>query len=78
MSTKPIAATVIAAAKTLWGYHCIYDAPAPADAIVGLGSYDLRVADRCTALFADGYGASSTRTTFRAGSLAAAEFKLLL
>ncbi len=40
-----------AAAKTLWHYHCIYDDPAPSDVIVGLGSYDLRVVDRCAELF---------------------------
>lgn len=40
-----------AAAETLWQYHCIYDAPVPSDVIVGLGSYDLRVADRCADLY---------------------------
>jgi len=46
---------VITAAKTLWEFHCIYDALGPVDAIVGLGSYDVRVADRCAALFVAGY-----------------------
>ncbi len=45
------------AARELWGFHCVYDDLAPADAIVCLGSYDLRVADRGAALFADGVAA---------------------
>lgn len=40
-----------AAAETLWRYHCIYDSPVPSDIIIGLGSYDLRVADRCAELY---------------------------
>lgn len=43
------------AARELWGFHCVYDDLAPADAIVCLGSYDLRVADRGAALFVDGF-----------------------
>lgn len=50
----PTPAAVLAAAETLWRYHCIYDALEPCDAIIGLGSYDLRVADRCAALFRQG------------------------
>jgi uncharacterized SAM-binding protein YcdF (DUF218 family) len=45
----------IAAAEVLWDYHCIYDPPRPADAIIGLGSYDLRVADWCAELFEAGF-----------------------
>ncbi|MCB8837271.1 YdcF family protein [Aurantimonas sp. VKM B-3413] len=41
----------LAAARVLWQFHAVYDEPVPADAIVGLGSYDLRVADRCADLF---------------------------
>ncbi len=43
------------AAETLWCYHCVYDPPVRCDAIIGLCSYDLRVADRCTELFRQGY-----------------------
>ena len=39
------------AARILWGFHCVYDELEPADAIVGLGSYDLRVAERCAGLY---------------------------
>lgn len=39
------------AARTLWNFHIVYDEPVPCDAIVGLGSYDLRVADRCAELY---------------------------
>jgi len=42
---------ITAAAETLWRYHCIYDSPVPSDIIIGLGSYDLRVADRCAELY---------------------------
>jgi len=44
----------LAAARLLWDYHRIHHAPKPADAIIGLGSYDLRVADRCAELHAAG------------------------
>ena len=47
-------ARVLAAARVLFAYHRIDDPLAPSDAIVGLGSYDLRVADRCAELFHDG------------------------
>lgn len=43
-----------AAADILWQYHCIFDTPVPSDIIIGLGSYDLRVADRCADLYHDG------------------------
>lgn len=42
------------AAQTLWDFHCVYDALSQADAIIGLGSYDIRVATRCAALFNEG------------------------
>ena len=45
---------LLRAAETLWRYHCIYDPLQPADIIVGLGSYDLRVADRCANLYRQG------------------------
>ena len=44
-----------AAARVLWQFHRVDDAPEVCDAIIGLGSYDLRVAERCAQLFADGY-----------------------
>jgi len=40
-----------AAAQILWDFHCVYDDLHRADVIVGLGSYDLRVATRCAELF---------------------------
>ncbi|MCY0094679.1 YdcF family protein [Hoeflea ulvae] len=41
-------------ARILWDYHDTGTPLAPADAIIGLGSYDLRVADRCAELFHSG------------------------
>jgi len=38
----------------LWDYHRIDDPLEPADCIVGLGSYDLRVAGHCAELFHQG------------------------
>lgn len=35
----------------MWHYHRRQDPLRPVDAIVGLGSYDLRVADHCAALY---------------------------
>jgi uncharacterized SAM-binding protein YcdF (DUF218 family) len=41
-------------ARILWDYHRLGMPVEPADAIVGLGSYDLRVADRCAELWKAG------------------------
>ncbi|MET1416444.1 YdcF family protein [Roseibium sp. HPY-6] len=46
--------TIREAARLLWQFHCIYDPLKSSDLIVGLGSYDLRVADRCADLFHEG------------------------
>jgi hypothetical protein len=42
---------ILIAAEQLWSYHSIYGPTRPVDLIVGLGSYDLRVADRCAELY---------------------------
>jgi len=47
--------TVSQAAQTLWNYHRLGLPLERADAIVGLGSYDLRVADRCVDLWRQGW-----------------------
>jgi uncharacterized SAM-binding protein YcdF (DUF218 family) len=41
-------------ARVLWDYHRVVGTLAPADAIVGLGSYDLRVARWCAGLWQHG------------------------
>jgi uncharacterized SAM-binding protein YcdF (DUF218 family) len=41
-------------ARVLWDYHRLASAPRRVDAIIGLGSYDLRVARRCAELFQQG------------------------
>jgi uncharacterized SAM-binding protein YcdF (DUF218 family) len=46
-----ISPAVLQAARTLWDFHLIYDELSKADLIIGLGSYDLRVVDRCAELF---------------------------
>jgi len=46
-----ISPAVLQAARTLWNFHLIYDELSEVDLIIGLGSYDLRVADRCAELF---------------------------
>lgn len=45
---------VMQKARILWDYHDTGTPLAAADAIIGLGSYDLRVADRCAELFLSG------------------------
>ena len=50
--TEP--AIIFRAARTLWDFHCVFDELKPADAIVGLGSYDLRVAEQCAAFYIAG------------------------
>ncbi|WP_153769174.1 YdcF family protein [Labrenzia sp. CE80] len=42
------------AALVLWNFHSVYDKPEPSDVIIGLGSYDIRVATHCARLFHDG------------------------
>ena len=51
LSTGP---AVLQAARTLWDFHLVYDDLSAVDLIIGLGSYDLRVADRCAELFHQG------------------------
>ncbi|RCW84447.1 uncharacterized SAM-binding protein YcdF (DUF218 family) [Phyllobacterium bourgognense] len=48
---RAISPAVLQAARTLWNFHLIYDELSEVDVIIGLGSYDLRVADRCAELF---------------------------
>lgn len=50
----PGASSVMKFARVLWDYHSTETALERADIIVGLGSYDLRVADRCAELHAEG------------------------
>lgn len=45
---------IVEAARLLWDYHNVDDPLAPSDAVVGLGSYDLRVAQRCAELHHQG------------------------
>jgi hypothetical protein len=47
-------ADIRALARTLWDYACLAEPLIPATAIVGLGSYDLRVADRVAELWHQG------------------------
>lgn len=42
------------ATHVLWDFHCIYDQLAISDVIIGLGSYDIRVATHCARLFHHG------------------------
>ncbi len=54
-----------ALAEILWNYHRYFVPTDQADVIIGLGSYDLRVADRCAEMF---YAGVSSRIVFT-GSL---------
>lgn len=47
-------APTLSAARVLWDYHCLREGVEVCDVIVGLGSYDLRVADRVADLFHEG------------------------
>jgi uncharacterized SAM-binding protein YcdF (DUF218 family) len=51
---ESIPPAILAAARVLWDFHLIYDRLSRADLIIGLGSYDLRVADRSAELFKQG------------------------
>lgn len=59
--------SIAAAARILWEYHLVYDELVSSDLIIGLGSYDLRVADRCAQLFRLGL-APSILFTGKAGN----------
>jgi uncharacterized SAM-binding protein YcdF (DUF218 family) len=48
---RAVSPAVLQAARTLWNFHLIYDELSGVDLVIGLGSYDLRVADRCAELF---------------------------
>ncbi len=50
----PVTPAVLQAARTLWDFHLVHDDLSEADLIIGLGSYDLRVADHCAELFHQG------------------------
>lgn len=45
----------LALARILWDWQAAHEEPGPADAALGLGSYDVRVADRCVELFRGGW-----------------------
>jgi uncharacterized SAM-binding protein YcdF (DUF218 family) len=49
-----ITTKVLDEARKLWDYHHLYHEPAPADAILVLGSHDLRVAERGAELYLQG------------------------
>ncbi|MEP7452674.1 YdcF family protein [Phyllobacterium sp. SB3] len=49
-----VSPAVLAASRILWNFHLVYDKLSRADLIVGLGSYDLRVADHCVDLLNQG------------------------
>ncbi|MDF1755997.1 MAG: ElyC/SanA/YdcF family protein [Verrucomicrobiales bacterium] len=42
-------------AEILWNYHRIFDKPVKSDVIIGLGSYDTRVAGHCARLLSEGW-----------------------
>jgi len=63
--TDGLPQNILDAARTLWSFHLVDDEPAPADIIIGLGSYDLRVAGRCADLYRTGY---ASRILFTGGS----------
>lgn len=50
----PGVVSVMGHARVLWDYHNTETPLESADIIVGLGSYDLRVADRCVELYSGG------------------------
>lgn len=50
----PVPVADIDLARVLWDWQSAHDEPHAADAALGLGSYDVRVADRCVELFRAG------------------------
>lgn len=48
---EPVPDDDLRLARILWDWQAAEDEVAPADAALGLGSYDVRVADRCVELF---------------------------
>jgi len=54
MDAADAADSDLALARLLWDWQSAHTEPGPADAALGLGSYDLRVADRCVELYRAG------------------------
>jgi len=54
MDDQPVSIADIELARVLWDWQSAHDEPQAADAALGLGSYDVRVADRCVELFRAG------------------------
>ena len=52
---KPMSPTDLELAQILWDYHRIDDSPVKSDLILGLGSYDKRVADHAAKLHLNGW-----------------------
>ena len=52
--TQPPPLSNLELARVLWNYHRVASPPRAVDVIIGLGSYDLRVARHCAALFQQG------------------------
>lgn len=55
MSSRALTPETLRLAERLWDWHRVIDDLAPCDAIVGLGSHDLRVAAHCAGLLAAGW-----------------------
>lgn len=53
-ATHSVPPADLALARILWDWQSAHEEPGPADAALGLGSYDVRVADRCVELFREG------------------------
>ncbi|GDY20827.1 hypothetical protein LBMAG56_21730 [Verrucomicrobiota bacterium] len=53
--TPPPPAPSLELARVLWNYHRVASPPRAVDVIIGLGSYDLRVARHCADLFKHGF-----------------------
>ena len=53
-ATASVPPADLALARILWDWQSAHEEPGPADAALGLGSYDVRVADRCVELFRAG------------------------
>ena len=53
--TPPPPPSNLELARVLWNYHRVANPPRAVDVIIGLGSYDLRVARHCADLFQQGF-----------------------
>jgi uncharacterized SAM-binding protein YcdF (DUF218 family) len=75
ITTANLSQSVLDDVKILWDFHVIDDGPVKADALLVLGSHDMRVADRAAELYISERAAPLIIATGGAGKVTSAEWE---